>query len=169
MDTLNEILKHPAVLAAVAALLGIVSYSYQAHRTRLAAEHERRRQLYEALIENVFRLLDAHPGREASSVMTSIEHSWLFASDDVLRACYRIIRIYGGTADPSDPGSGIVNNPKAKTEFAKAVASLFVAMRKDLMPTRRTAIEEAWARKVIEIYEWGAPHRQETDPAGNRD
>ncbi len=163
MSSISEILAHPASIVIITALLGIFTYSYQSFKNRQAVEYERKRKLYETLIQDVFKLLRVAPGQEASAVMSDIEKSWLFASDDVLRFCYQIIKVYGRAAKEGDPTQGIMQNPVARKDFADGIARLFVAMRKDLVYRQSSKIDEPWALEVIEIYEWGAPYRENQD------
>ena len=148
---------HPLTLATFAAVFGIITYACQAHIKRRDERHERRRKLYESLIEHVFRLLAATPGDESSKAMTEIEKSWLFASDGVLRACYQVFGIYEEIASgPNSPSVTLRTDEQVRKRYGEAVAALFVAMRDDLRGCD-TTLGEDWARQVVKVYFWGAP------------
>ncbi|MEO1529719.1 MAG: hypothetical protein AAFX06_30240 [Planctomycetota bacterium] len=159
---LAELLRYPtvsAVLAAcVTALLGMGAFFLQTQYKILLDKRERRRLLYETLIEQVFRLLDAKPGRESSQVMTEIEKSWLFASDGVLKACYSIFEVYEAAANESDAGASLKlrESAQSREQFAAAVSDLFIALRAESYGLSR--IDQEWALKHVKIYEWGALH-----------
>ena len=157
VNVLDAVLGHPASLGVLTGLVGILTFAYQARRKHAAEQSERQRLLYESLIEHVFQLLSAKPGKDRSAVITAIEKSWLFASDEVLRACYKVLDVYidEGSHD-YDLAESMRIDTKARRQFGNAVAELFIAMRTDLHGAK-SRIDEEWAREVVHVYPSGAP------------
>ncbi len=106
----------------------------------------------------MFKLLSARPGEETSRVITAIEKSWLFASDDVLKACYQVFDVYAEVTKGMDQESQSLKwTDDSLTRFEQAVAMLFVAMRADLLGNWRTSrIDEEWARAKVRVFRSGA-------------
>ena len=84
----------PIVGILLTALFGILTYAIQERRKHRTALAERRQALYEKLIRDLVDLLIAGTGAERSKLITEIEKGWLFASDQVLYACYDLLEIY---------------------------------------------------------------------------
>jgi len=153
----NSILSNPISLAIISGLIGIITFAYQARKKHVDEQTERKRLLYESLIENVFKLLSAKPGIERSLVLTEIEKSWLFASEEVLIACYAVLSVYDDDSGSKyDLAKSIHDDQHARLQFENAVAELFCAMREDLRGTN-SGITVDWAKSVVRVYDSGAP------------
>ena len=137
MTDLMSFIGDPKIFAAVlTACIGILTLLYKFIATISDSKREKKRELYERLIENVFRLLDAEVGAERSRVLTNIEMSWLFAPDDVLASCYEVLEAFEYASKTQNPTDSIRKDPDSKDMFEKAVSKLFVAMRNDLKFTK---------------------------------
>jgi len=143
-----------SVLAViVTGAIGVITYSWQEHKKRETALAERRQNHYEGLIRNLFELLIAKSGSDRSVFISEIERGWLFASDDVLQACYKCLETYDEMAEQGlDVVEEIRKVPEVREKFQENIADMFLATRKDL---RGTAITNNWARRYLRIYSWG--------------
>jgi hypothetical protein len=152
----------PIVGILVTALLGVITYAIQERRKHEAALAERRQALYEKLIRDLVDLLIARTGAERSKLITEIEKGWLFASDQVLDACYDLLAIYDDlyreVANEESPSEALLNKVRANQEIrrrvAHSLAKIFWAMRADVRGD--TKIKAAWAKAHFKIYDWGA-------------
>jgi hypothetical protein len=141
------------LVVIVTGAIGVVTYSWQEHKKRETTLAERRKTHYEGLVRNFFELLVAKSGADRSVFVSEIEKGWLFASDDVLQACYRCLETYDELAEKGlNAVEQIRNDPDLQKAFQKNTADMFLAMRKDLRSTR---ITEDWARRNLRIYTWG--------------
>jgi hypothetical protein len=135
------------------ALVGLVVYYWQEQIKRDSAVRQRRQELYEVILRNIFELIVSSTGEGRSKFLSEIEKRWLFASDDVLRASYAYLSLYD---DVEQTGEHLLE--KARTDDAtrkqleNAFARIFLAMRRDV---RRTKIDSAWANAHVELYPWG--------------
>jgi hypothetical protein len=145
------------------ALLGVLAYATQEHLKRKAALDERRQALYEKLIRDLVDLLIATSGAERSRLITEIEKGWLFASDGVLKACYKFLAIYDrlchenvpkGVALSSEVLTKVRSDKRVRQEIALSLAGIFLAMRRDVRHDNK--IKDNWAKAHFQIYEWGA-------------
>ena len=152
----------PLLGILLTALLGVGTYAIQEHRKYQVALAERRQALYEKLIRDLVDLLIAQTGAERSKLITEIEKGWLFASDDVLRACYQLLEIfdalYRDVAHEEYPSAALFkivrSNPEIREKLAASLARIFFAMRADVR--KDTSIKAAWAQAHFKIYDWGA-------------
>ena len=152
----------PLLGILLTALFGVITYTIQEHRKQQAALDERRQALYEKLIRDLVDLLIAPTGAERSKLITEIEKGWLFASDEVLHACYDLLdvfdRMYKQVADEHSPSNALFSmvreNQETRNRLAHCLAKIFLAMRADVR--RDTKIKAAWARANLKIYDWGA-------------
>jgi len=137
----------------VTGAVGVITYSWQEYKKRETALAERRQSHYEGLIRNLFELLIAKDGSDRSVFISEIEKGWLFASDEVLRACYKCLETYDQIAEQDlNVLEQIRAVPDVRREFQDNIADMFLAMRKDL---RGTTIKNDWARRHQRIYSWG--------------
>jgi hypothetical protein len=148
---------------ALTAFLGVLTYAIQEDRKRKAALDERRQLLYEKLIRDLVDLLIATTGTERSKLITEIEKGWLFASDQVLDACYEFLKIYDRLCHEKSPGESatsveiiarVRSDQKLRDEIAQSLAKIFLTMRLDVR--RDTKIDSDWAQQHFQIYDWGA-------------
>ena len=152
----------PIIGILLTALLGVFTYAYQEHRKHKTALDERRQALYEKLIRDLVDLLIARTGAERSKLITEIEKGWLFASDEVVYACYELLKIYDDlyreVAHEESPSEALLNkvrdNEETKRRVAHSLARIFMAMRAEVRDD--TKIKAAWAKKNFKIYDWGA-------------
>lgn len=152
----------PLLGILLTALLGVITYAIQERRKHQTALAERRQALYEKLIRDLVDLLVATTGAERSKLITEIEKGWLFASDEVLNACYDLLEIfdglYGEVANEDSPATALRNKVREQKEIrrrlAHSLAKVFWAMRIDVR--RDTRIRVAWAKAHFKIYDWGA-------------
>jgi hypothetical protein len=154
----------PVVVAIVAAIVGLVTYWVQEALKRRTALNQRREVLYENLLRDLFELLVAETGEARSTVITRIEKSWLFASDDVLVACYRFLdtydELYRSAEDPASVLTAVRSDPKVRERLSEIFSGIFLAMRRD---TRRSRISAEWAKGEVQIYSWGIISRTERE------
>ena len=167
--TLQDLL--PTIGIIVASLLGLGTYAWQErikHRTALA---ERKQTIYEELIRNLVELLVAKTGNERSKLISEVEKGWLFASDDVLRACYDYLTIYDNLSQPTrqDKTSDFENvlaqiqlNLALRQKMGKSLAAIFLAMRRDIR--QDTKISDEWAKQHLQIYTWGIIAKEDLSP-----
>jgi|GEM_PF-2127560 len=163
----------PVLVAIIAAALGLGTYAWQEKLKRETTLNERKQGLYENLIRNLFELLAADTGAERSKYITDIEKSWLFASDEVLRACYDFLEVYddlcGSLTEPSKvlKGKDILQRVRTdadlKEQLGKSLACIFLAMRKDM---RASKISREWAMSKFKIYSWGIVSAFENESQG---
>jgi hypothetical protein len=160
LSTFKDIL--PILLVVITATLGLLTYAWQERLKRRTALSERRQTLYEQLIRNLVDLLIAKTGAERSKLITEIEKGWLFASDEVLYACYKFLGIYHNLCCPN-PQTGVLtveevlakvrSDVKTRQELAKSISAIFLAMRRDVRSD--TKISASWAKQNFQIYPWG--------------
>jgi hypothetical protein len=154
----------PVVVAIVAAIVGLVTYWAQEALKRRSALNQRREVLYENLLRDLFELLVAETGQARSNVITRIEKSWLFASDDVLAACYRFLDAYDELYRDAEDSAGVLtsvrSDPQVRDRLSEIFAGIFLAMRRD---TRRSKVTPEWVEEKVRIYSWGIISRSETN------
>ena len=156
MNEVLEIIKNPGVIVFITGAVGAGAYLFQDWRKTVADSRDKKRELYEVLLENIFRLFYVNSPKEKSELVTKIEKCWLFSSDGVLKACYSLLELFDATAkNHRDIGKALRESDKTKTDFEDRIAQIFFHMRKDLRG-RTTKIDEKWAEKNIVIYKWGA-------------
>ncbi len=91
-----------------------------------------------------------------------MEKNWLFASDNVLKACYKFLEIYNEHWNENMAvAEKIKKEPGIKKEFEKSLANIFLAMRKDVNRITTTSIDHKYARDYVKIYDWGILAKQE--------
>jgi hypothetical protein len=166
------------LLVVIPASVGLVTYALQERDRRAAALSQRRRELYESLIGNLFDLPAATDRVDRSDRITEIEKSWLFASDDVLEALYAYLDAYdelcraaleGEVFDSEAVLDQVRREPATRQRMAELLARLFVEMRREVRED--TEITDEWAKQHFQIYLWGilsggdAPSATENDPA----
>ena len=152
----------PLIGILLTALAGVVTYTIQERRKQQVALAERRQALYEKLIRDLIALLIAKTGAERSVLITEIEKGWLFASDDVLYACYDLLEVFDGlyakVAEDDAPSTALFNmvrsDQKIRDRLAHSLAKIFLVMRADVRSD--TTIKPAWAQANFKIYDWGA-------------
>ncbi len=146
---------------SVPVFLVLVTYVFQGMARRRAALSERRRVLYEKLIRSLVELLGAGTAEDRSRLISEIETSWLFASDEVLRACYGYLEAYDEVCRSATRGDaldwtavlGKVRHPDTRQMLRGRLAEVFVQMRRDIR--RGTEINDDWAQEHFDIYCWG--------------
>jgi hypothetical protein len=146
---------------SVPILLGLLTYAYQERQRRTLHLAEHKERVYATLIRNLVELLGTHGARERSHLLTEIEKSWLFASDEVLEASYGYIALYDKQCraateegrDWSDVLTELRSDPANRKALRDQLARVFAAMRRDLRSD--TKLEEAWALEHFDIYCWG--------------
>jgi hypothetical protein len=164
----------PIVGILLTALLGVFTYAFQEKRKHDTALAERRHALYEKLIRDLVDLLIAGTGAERSKLITEIEKGWLFASDQVLYACYELLEIYDDlyreVANEKSPSEALLNkvrtNQEIRRRVAHSLAKVFRAMRADVRGD--TKIKAAWAKAHFKIYDWGALSAPANPPSAGK-
>jgi len=152
----------PILGILLTALLGVATYAFQEKRKHDTALAERRQALYEKLIRDLVDLLIASTGAERSKLITEIEKGWLFASDQVLYACYELLKIYDDlyreVANEKSPSEALLNKVRSSQEIrsrvAHSLAKIFRAMRADVRGDSK--VKAKWAHDHFKIYDWGA-------------
>lgn len=155
------------VVAIIAAVIGLLTYVVQDVLNRRSALKRRRQTLYEGLVRDLFELLVAKTGPERSKFITRVEKSWLFASDDVLAACYGFLDTYDtlsecAASEATDVLTIVRSNSQIRGQVSEIFAKIFLAMRKEI---RRSKISAAWAQQKVRLYAWGIISRSEPDDA----
>jgi hypothetical protein len=159
--TFNDLL--PLLVVVVPAVLGLVGYFWQDWVRRRSALAERRQKLYEDLVGSLIALLGATSGSARSALMTEIEKGWLFASDDVLNACYEYLTGYDAVARACTSEDGVLK-PKAvvtklrtdreiRQDLGEKLSTIFHAMRRDLRAD--SDFKELTVANNFQIYSWG--------------
>jgi len=152
-----EVLKNPGVIVFITGLVGAVTYLFQDWRKRVSDRNECKRLLYEELLENVFGLFYVDTPLDRSKIVTKIEKSWLFGSDEVLKSCYKFLDLYDRTVlSESNIRKTLKKDEHLRHEFEENLALIFFQMRQDLRVRKNSKIDEEWAKKVLKIYKWGA-------------
>ena len=142
--------------ATVTGIFGIAAYTWQVHKERETNIQERRKDLYEKLLRSIFELMTAKTGSERSKCVSNIEKNWLFASDDVLKACYEFLKIFNEHwIEDNTIAEKIRTDQRIKKEFENILAVIFLAMRKDINRITPTAIDDKYAMDYVKIYYWG--------------
>ncbi len=141
----------------VAGVVGMFAYAWQEHIKRNTTLAERRKELYENVLRCIFELLGVKPGPARSKLISEIEKSWLFASDDVLKALYGYLNIYNRhcSGGGEDCLAIVLDKPEIRKEFHTILSKVFLAMRRDIRRIRPTRINQDWADHHVRIYEWG--------------
>ncbi len=133
--------------------VGIATYAWQENIRRKAALAEQRLKLYDTLVRSIVELLGVSSGAERSRLITEIEKCWLFASDEVLAACYGYLDAYDRCWNEK-PGNMAdwMQQAAVREEFGALISNIFLAMRNDL---RKTGISRQWAEENLRLYSWG--------------
>ena len=169
--TFNDLL--PLLVVVVPAVIGLFGYFWQDWVRRRFALAERRQKLYEDLVGSLIALLGATTGARRSALMTEIEKGWLFASDDVLNACYEYLAAYDalceqcmtsdGTLAPAAVVTMLRKDPETRRALGKKLSDVFHAMRRDLRPDSEfEALSEA---SNFQIYSWGVLSDEAAEPS----
>jgi len=150
------------VAVSIPVFLGFIGYWHQEKSKRRAELSERRRVLYESLVQSLIGLLGARTPKERSRLLTEIETGWLFAADAVLEACYRYLAAYDGLCssvmgeealDWNSVLTKIRSDADARVDLGTRLSDVFVEMRRDLK--KDTKITRDWARRNVDVYCWG--------------
>jgi hypothetical protein len=141
----------------LAGVIGVITYSWQENTKTKTAIEERRKDLYQALIRKLVELLAAKTGSARSEILSEIEKSWLFASDEVLKAIYDYMKMYDTyfAKSQGDILTEIRQNAASRDEIATSISRIFLAMRRDIKRIRPTLIDEDWIKNYVRVYEWG--------------
>ncbi len=152
------------ISASVPVLIAVIGFRIQSEVNRDAAYSERRRSLYEELIQSLVALLGARTPSERSRLLTQIEASWLFASDRVLLAIYAYLAAYDtvwmsvegedGCPDWDAVFAEIGAGGKSQEQLRARLADVFMKMRLD-MKKDHTELPESWADEKVKLYPWG--------------
>ena len=146
-----------SVLGAILTVLGgIYTYYWQVKEDRETNMQERRKDLYEKLLRSIFELMTAKSGSDKSKCISNIEKNWLFASDTVLKACYKFLEIYNKNyIENASVAENIKKDPAIKKDFENSLADIFLEMRKDINRITHTEIDPYYAYEHVKIYDWG--------------
>ena len=145
-----EILKNPGVIVFITGLVGACTYLFQDWRKTAVDRRDRKRQLYEELLKNIFELFFINSQEERCELVSKIEKCWLFSSDEVLKECYSFLKQFDSILKESEE---IRKSVKTKESFENIIARIFFQMRHDLRG-RTTKIKENWAEENVVIYGW---------------
>lgn len=154
MDSIYE----TVLVLMLTGVSGIIVYAWQENIKREIALAQKRQDLYEVLIRNLVELLVVNDVDERSKRISEIEKCWLFASDNVLRASYNYLEIYDCYWNKQNGKvlEKINSDNDAIDKFGKALAEIFLAMRKDMgHDLKGTAINIDEAKNKVRIYNWG--------------
>ena len=156
METLNPLLPLLGSLAGVllTGAIGVATYSWQERAKRQTELTERRQTLYEALNGALFGLILAKTNPDRRRILADIEKGWLFASDEVLTALFKYMKIYDRhwVMAEGDIQALIRVDESVRQEIEAAMADIFLAMRRDL---RSTQISESLAHDYMRFYQCG--------------
>lgn len=135
-------------------LIGIITYAWQERVKRKNAMDDQRLKLYDVLLYSLVKLLSAEPGIERSKLVAELERSWLFASDEVLTACYTYMDVYNQLtlAHEGRLPEVLRSDQETRRKVSEKLAEVFWAMRREL---KKTDIAKSWANEHIQIYQWG--------------
>jgi hypothetical protein len=165
-----------ALTLLIAAILGILAYFIQAILERQARLAERKQEHYVNLFRSIFELFVAEPGDERSVLLSDFERSWLFAPDDVVKACYEFLNFYNDICENRKREGvkirkGFVcirsvmlsdreEDIRDKEKMEAIIADIFWAMRWDMKPWR-TRLARKWREEHIQLYDWGILARKD--------
>jgi hypothetical protein len=134
--------------------IGIATYSWQENAKRQTELVARRQKLYEDLNGALFGLILAKTSEDRRRILADIEKGWLFASDEVLAALFKYMDCFDRywVQVDGDVQSLIREDAAARQEIERAMAAIFLAMRRDL---RSTNISEDLAQNYLHFYRCG--------------
>lgn len=168
--TFNDLL--PLLVVLVPAALGLLGYFWQDWVRRRSALAERRQTLYENLVGSLIALLGATSGPRRSELMTEIEKGWLFASDDVLNACYVYLAAYDalcqsamsedGSLEPMAVVKKLRMEAQTRHDLGEKLSVIFHAMRRDLRGDSQ--FERLTEASNFQIYSWGVLSDEPSQP-----
>ena len=154
----------PVIVALIAAFGALCGYIYQSRRSIKEKKLTSKQAQYERLIWNVFLLLSAKPGICYAKVLTEIEQSWLYASDDVLNRCYDMLEVHKELCKNSDRISALVTDDQLREKFNIALGNLYVSMRKDLGFGTNLKMKN-WPKDKVKLFPLGIL----AEPPGEKD
>lgn len=134
--------------------IGVLTYTWQENTKRKIDLVRRRQELYEKLNGALFGLMIAQDWAERRNVLADIEKAWLFASDEALDAIFEYMKCYDRwwTEAKGDVLPLIKNNPQAREEIEQGLATIFLAMRRDL---RSTNVSNNVSQNYMQFYNCG--------------
>lgn len=134
--------------------IGVLTYTWQENTKRKVDLVRRRQELYERLNGALFGLMITQDWAERRTVLADIEKAWLFASDEALDAIFDYMKCYDRwwTEAKGDILTLIKNNQQARQEIEQGLASIFLAMRRDL---RSTNVSNNVSKNYMQFYNCG--------------
>lgn len=140
----------------ITGIIGIITYAWQEHIKRITALAENKKVLYERLLSALFELFIVKSGPSQSQLISEVEKSWLFASDNVLDSLYKYMSLYDRhfKDGKDDVLEKIKKNPQVRKEFEESIAEVFMSMRKDIEGIHSKK-DIKWAKSHVKIYDWG--------------